>query len=59
MSDDDGRWERHFIEGTFAEVVAEVLLTQPPCSYVVITDGDHPDAPGAQHIILVPQWGIA
>mgnify|MGYP005816196149 CR=1 FL=1 len=41
------------------DAVAEVLLNEPPCSYVVITEGENPDAPGPKYIVLVPQWGIA
>jgi len=55
----EDRWERHEVEGSFMDAVAEVLLNEPPCSYVVITEGENPDAPGPKYIVLVPQWGIA
>lgn len=41
------------------EIVADVLLEEPPGSFVVITDGAHPEEQGDKVIIVVPQWGEA
>ena len=53
------RWRRREVEGDWTEAICIALLTEDPCSFVVITEGEEPEEPGERYCLLVPPWGEA
>ncbi len=53
------RWSRREVDGDWEDAVCIALLTEAPCSFVVITEHDDPEAAGERYCLLVPQWGEA
>jgi hypothetical protein len=59
-SADQGQvWRRHDVDGSWDDAICFALLTEPPCSFVVITEEDDPNTGGERYCLLVPTWGTA
>jgi len=52
-------WESYEVTIDPLELLAEVVLTQEPGTYVVINDSDTPYGPRPYVALIVPEWGEA
>ncbi len=53
------KWRRREVEGDWEDAICVALLTESPCSFVIITEDDDPDTDGERYCLIVPAWGEA
>ena len=55
----DEKWNSREVFGETEDIVIDVILTHPPCTFVVIADGPDPEVGKAYAKLIVPHWGEA
>lgn len=55
----DEKWSAREVFGETEDIIIEVILTHPPCTFVIIGDDPDPEVGKAYAKLIVPHWGEA
>ena len=53
------KWKSREVYGETEDIVIDVILTNPPCTFVVIGEDPDPDVGKVYAKLIVPHWGEA
>ena len=53
------KWKSREVYGETEDIVIDVILTHPPCTFVVIGEDPDPDVGKVYAKLIVPHWGEA
>ena len=53
------KWKSREVYGETEDIVIDVILTHPPCTFVVIGEDPDPPVRKVYATLIVPHWGEA